>query len=312
MRLTDISLNWLLPGAVLLVGVLAAVAVLARGKRAGDKAAADDSLGAQRGAPQAQGGRLRHRLLRAAVLLRRGRRRALLPRTGRLRPSRTSASPAAGSTSSRSASTARRCSAPCSRCARPATVTRRSARGMLVWTFAGAAAWFNWVHAPRGHRPRGRPAVLRRDVAVGRGALRPRAEADPPGRAARTGPGAPSAAADPDRTVAARTPGDLRRLVADAARGRTHAGRGGRRGPRGPAGEGAEPAPPAGPGEAGPGAHQGAQPAAPGLAGRPAAARQVGRTGHRPGGGLRTGPPRSLPYRSRDSCPCAPDPPCRP
>ncbi|MEK0100954.1 hypothetical protein WDA79_21075, partial [Streptomyces sp. A475] len=45
MRLTDISLDWLLPGAVLLLGLLAAVAVLARSKRAGERAAAssDDS-----------------------------------------------------------------------------------------------------------------------------------------------------------------------------------------------------------------------------------------------------------------------------
>ena len=43
MRLTDISLNWLLPGAVLLLGMLAAVAVLARGKRSGEHAKTDDS-----------------------------------------------------------------------------------------------------------------------------------------------------------------------------------------------------------------------------------------------------------------------------
>ena len=43
MRLTDISLNWLLPGAVLLLGMLAAVAVLARNKRSGENANADDS-----------------------------------------------------------------------------------------------------------------------------------------------------------------------------------------------------------------------------------------------------------------------------
>ena len=43
MRLTDISLNWLLPVGVMLVGVLVAVAVVARGKRTADKAAPDDS-----------------------------------------------------------------------------------------------------------------------------------------------------------------------------------------------------------------------------------------------------------------------------
>ena len=43
MRLTDISLNWLLPGAVLLLGMLAAVAVLARGKRSGEHAKTEDS-----------------------------------------------------------------------------------------------------------------------------------------------------------------------------------------------------------------------------------------------------------------------------
>src|SRR5882757_55094 len=39
MRLTDISLNWLLPGAVLLLGLLA---VLARGKRSGEKASSTE------------------------------------------------------------------------------------------------------------------------------------------------------------------------------------------------------------------------------------------------------------------------------
>ncbi|KOG88122.1 hypothetical protein ADK38_21555, partial [Streptomyces varsoviensis] len=29
--------------------------------------------------------------------------------------------------------------------------------GLLVWTFAGAAAWFNWVHAPRGLDHAGAP-----------------------------------------------------------------------------------------------------------------------------------------------------------
>ncbi|NEB70800.1 DUF2637 domain-containing protein, partial [Streptomyces fulvissimus] len=28
---------------------------------------------------------------------------------------------------------------------------------LLVWTFAGAAAWFNWVHAPRGLGHAGAP-----------------------------------------------------------------------------------------------------------------------------------------------------------
>ena len=28
---------------------------------------------------------------------------------------------------------------------------------LLVWTFAGAAAWFNWVHAPRGLDHAGAP-----------------------------------------------------------------------------------------------------------------------------------------------------------
>ncbi|CAM5246274.1 hypothetical protein SCALM49S_02162 [Streptomyces californicus] len=86
---------------------------------------------------------------------------------------------------------------------------------LLVWTFAGAAAWFNWVHAPRGMDHAGAPHFLA-GMSLSAAVLFDRAlnEADPPGGAARTGPGAAPVAADPDRPLAAGPPGDLRRLVA--------------------------------------------------------------------------------------------------
>ncbi len=86
MRLTDISLNWLLPGAVLLLGMLAAVAVLARGKRSSVKdTSADDSWERSEERRRRKEAPLRHRLLPAAVLLCGGGRRPVLPRPGRLR-----------------------------------------------------------------------------------------------------------------------------------------------------------------------------------------------------------------------------------
>lgn len=43
MRMTDIPLDWLVPGALLLVGVFAASALVVRGKRAAARSAGEDS-----------------------------------------------------------------------------------------------------------------------------------------------------------------------------------------------------------------------------------------------------------------------------
>lgn len=267
MRLTDISLDWLLPGGVLLVGILAAVAVLARGKRASVKAAvsSEDSWERQeerRRRKEAIYGTASYALLFCCAAV-----AAALSFHGLVGFGQENLNLTDGweyLVPFGLDGAAMFCSVLAVREASHGDAALGSR--LLVWLFAGAAAWFNWVHAPRGFGRSRRAPVLRGDVSLVSGAVRPCAEADPQGRAARTGPGAAPVAADPDRTVAACAPRDLRRLVADAARRRPYAGRGGRRSPRGQASAGADQAPQARTGEAGPGADKGAQPAAPLLA----------------------------------------------
>ncbi|WP_326807281.1 DUF2637 domain-containing protein [Streptomyces sp. NBC_01775] len=169
MRLTDISLNWVLPGAVLLVGALTAVLVMARSRRHGkaDDGAATGSHG-QHGAGQADSWeRMEERRRRketlyataaylllfccAAVaaalsfhgLVGFGRQNLglgggweyLVP-FGLDGAAMFSAVIAVREASHGDASLGSR---------------------LLVWIFAGAAAWFNWVHAPRGMGHDGAP-----------------------------------------------------------------------------------------------------------------------------------------------------------
>ncbi|MEU2604225.1 DUF2637 domain-containing protein [Streptomyces albus] len=167
MRLTDISLNWVLPSAVLLVGTLTAVLVLARSRRhsasEGETAA---TASGQHGAPDpAQRDEERRRrketlYATAAYLLLFccaavaaalsfhglvGFGRQNLGLTGGweyLVPfgldgaAMFSAVIAVREASHGDASLGSR---------------------LLVWIFAGAAAWFNWVHAPRGMGHDGAP-----------------------------------------------------------------------------------------------------------------------------------------------------------
>ncbi|WP_043735147.1 DUF2637 domain-containing protein [Streptomyces zinciresistens] len=157
MRLTDISLTWLLPGAVLLLGMLAAVAVLRRGKAASAKdAAAEDSWERseeRRRRKEALYGTASYVLLFicaavAAALSFRGlvgfgeQNLALSGGWQYLVPFGLDGA-------------AMFCSVLAVREASHGDAALGSR--ILVWTFAGAAAWFNWVHAPRGVDNAGAP-----------------------------------------------------------------------------------------------------------------------------------------------------------
>ncbi|EGX54632.1 hypothetical protein SZN_36954 [Streptomyces zinciresistens K42] len=155
--MTDISLTWLLPGAVLLLGMLAAVAVLRRGKAASAKdAAAEDSWERseeRRRRKEALYGTASYVLLFicaavAAALSFRGlvgfgeQNLALSGGWQYLVPFGLDGA-------------AMFCSVLAVREASHGDAALGSR--ILVWTFAGAAAWFNWVHAPRGVDNAGAP-----------------------------------------------------------------------------------------------------------------------------------------------------------
>ncbi|MEU3980989.1 DUF2637 domain-containing protein [Streptomyces sp. NPDC026672] len=150
MRLTDISLNWLLPGAVLLLGVLAAVAVLARGKRSsGEKASADDSWERseeRRRRKEAIYGTASYVLLFCCAAV-----AAALSFHGLVGFGEQNLGLTGGweyLVPFGLDGAAMFCSVLAVREASHGDAALGSR--ILVWTFAGAAAWFNWVHAPRG------------------------------------------------------------------------------------------------------------------------------------------------------------------
>lgn len=181
MRLTDISLDWLLPGAVLLLGLLAAVAVLARSKRAGERAAAssDDSWERseeRRRRKEAVYGTASYLLLFCCAAV-----AAALSFHGLVGFGQQNLNLSGGweyLVPFGLDGAAMFCSVLAVREASHGDAALGSR--ILVWTFAGAAAWFNWVHAPRGISHAGAPHFFAGDVTVGRGPLRPRAEADAP------------------------------------------------------------------------------------------------------------------------------------
>lgn len=148
MRLTDISLNWLLPGAVLLLGMLAAVAVLARGKRAGEKAAeADDSWERseeRRRRKEAIYGTASYVLLFCCAAV-----AAALSFHGLVGFGEQNLNLSGGwqyLVPFGLDGAAMFCSVLAVREASHGDAALGSR--ILVWTFAAAAAWFNWVHAP--------------------------------------------------------------------------------------------------------------------------------------------------------------------
>ncbi|MHA5053183.1 DUF2637 domain-containing protein [Streptomyces sp. SD15] len=157
MRLTDISLNWLLPGAVLLLGLLAAVAVLARGKRSGEKAAAaEDSWERseeRRRRKEAFYGAASYLLLFCCAAV-----AAALSFHGLVGFGEQNLGLSGGweyLVPFGLDGAAMFCSVLAVREASHGDAALGSR--ILVWTFAGAAAWFNWVHAPRGLSHEGAP-----------------------------------------------------------------------------------------------------------------------------------------------------------
>ncbi|MFG2497966.1 DUF2637 domain-containing protein [Streptomyces sp. NPDC048441] len=160
MRLTDISLDWLLPGGVLLLGMLVALAVLARGKRAGQKAAAADSSDDtwersedRRRRKEAIYGTASYALLFCCAAV-----AAALSFHGLVGFGRENLNLTGGweyLVPFGLDGAAMFCSVLAVREASHGDAALGSR--LLVWTFAGAAAWFNWVHAPRGIAHAGAP-----------------------------------------------------------------------------------------------------------------------------------------------------------
>ncbi|KPI18373.1 Protein of unknown function DUF2637 [Actinobacteria bacterium OK074] len=157
MRLTDISLNWLLPGAVMLLGLLAAVAVLTRGKRSGEsKHAADDSWERseeRRRRKEAIYGTASYVLLFCCAAV-----AAALSFHGLVGFGQQNLSLSGGweyLVPFGLDGAAMFCSVLAVREASHGDAALGSR--ILVWTFAGASAWFNWVHAPRGLGHAGAP-----------------------------------------------------------------------------------------------------------------------------------------------------------
>lgn len=157
MRLTDISLNWLLPGAVLLLGILAAVAVLARGKRSsGENASADDSWERseeRRRRKEAIYGTASYVLLFCCAAV-----AAALSFHGLVGFGEQNLGLTDGwqyLVPFGLDGAAMFCSVLAVREASHGDAALGSR--ILVWMFAAAAAWFNWVHAPRGVDHAGAP-----------------------------------------------------------------------------------------------------------------------------------------------------------
>ncbi|MEU1306643.1 DUF2637 domain-containing protein [Streptomyces shenzhenensis] len=156
MRLTDISLNWLLPGAVLLLGILAAVAVLARSKRSGEHAKTEDSWERneeRRRRKEAIYGTASYVLLFCCAAV-----AAALSFKGLVGFGEQNLGLSNGwqyLVPFGLDGAAMFCSVLAVREASHGDAALGSR--ILVWTFAGAAAWFNWVHAPRGLSHDGAP-----------------------------------------------------------------------------------------------------------------------------------------------------------
>jgi hypothetical protein len=157
MRLTDISLNWLLPGAVLLLGMLAAVAVLARGKRSSGKdSGTEDSWERseeRRRRKEAIYGTVSYVLLFCCAAV-----AAALSFHGLVGFGEQNLGLSGGwqyLVPFGLDGAAMFCSVLAVREASHGDAALGSR--ILVWTFAFAAAWFNWVHAPRGAGHAGAP-----------------------------------------------------------------------------------------------------------------------------------------------------------
>ncbi|MEV7084697.1 DUF2637 domain-containing protein [Streptomyces sp. NPDC093085] len=156
MRLTDISLNWLIPGVVLIVGALVTVAVLAGGKRAKEKPAVEDSWERseeRRRRKEAIYGIASYALLFCCAAV-----AAALSFHGLVGFGQENLNLSGGweyLVPFGLDGAAMFCSVLAVREASHGDAALGSR--LLVWTFAGAAAWFNWVHAPTGLGHEGAP-----------------------------------------------------------------------------------------------------------------------------------------------------------
>ncbi|PKV88629.1 DUF2637 domain-containing protein [Streptomyces sp. TLI_146] len=156
MRLTDISLDWLLPGGVMIVGVVVALVVLTRGKRSGESASGDDTWERseeRRRRKEAVYGTASYVLLFCCAAV-----AAALSFHGLVGFGRQNLGLTDGweyLVPFGLDGAAMFCSVLAVREASHGDAALGSR--LLVWTFAGAAAWFNWVHAPRGIAHAGAP-----------------------------------------------------------------------------------------------------------------------------------------------------------
>ncbi|MEU3993851.1 DUF2637 domain-containing protein [Streptomyces platensis] len=156
MRMTDISLDWLVPGALLLVGVFAAAALVVRGKRAAARSAGEDSW------ERSEERRRRKETVFASASY------LLLFCCAAVAAALSFHGLVGFGVQNLNLSGGWEYLVPfgldgaamfCSVLAVREASHGDAALGsrMLVWTFAGAAAWFNWVHAPRGLGHAGAP-----------------------------------------------------------------------------------------------------------------------------------------------------------
>ncbi|MEV4995562.1 DUF2637 domain-containing protein [Streptomyces niveus] len=156
MRLTESPLNWLLPSGVMLIGVLVAVALIVRGKNAAAKPAAEDSWERseeRRRRKEAIYGSASYLLLFCCAAV-----AAALSFHGLVGFGRQNLNLTGGweyLVPFGLDGAAMFCSVLAVREASHGDAALGSR--LLVWTFAGAAAWFNWVHAPRGMDHAGAP-----------------------------------------------------------------------------------------------------------------------------------------------------------
>ncbi|MFI1159523.1 DUF2637 domain-containing protein [Streptomyces sioyaensis] len=156
MRMTDISLDWLVPGALVLVGVPVAVALVVRGRRAAARSAGDDSW------ERSEERRRRKETVFASASY------LLLFCCAAVAAALSFHGLVGFGVQNLNLSGGWEYLVPfgldgaamfCSVLAVREASHGDAALGsrMLVWTFAGAAAWFNWVHAPRGLDHAGAP-----------------------------------------------------------------------------------------------------------------------------------------------------------
>ncbi|MFI5523200.1 DUF2637 domain-containing protein [Streptomyces platensis] len=156
MRMTDISLDWLVPGALLLVGVFAAAALVVRGKRAAARSAGEDSW------ERSEERRRRKETVFASASY------LLLFCCAAVAAALSFHGLVGFGVQNLNLSGGWEYLVPfgldgaamfCSVLAVREASHGDAALGsrLLVWTFAGAAAWFNWVHAPRGLGHAGAP-----------------------------------------------------------------------------------------------------------------------------------------------------------